>query len=91
MARRLPPVYPFASISAPEWMLRVQSAEPDLYGPPADLADIVVRTLARDPQSRPSAADLTAICRPHLPAALVVAQSSPPTPGRHDRAARPTG
>jgi serine/threonine protein kinase len=55
--------HPFASQSAKEWVLRVLSAEPDLSGLPLDLAAVVRATLARDPQDRPSAAELTTICR----------------------------
>jgi serine/threonine protein kinase len=55
-------VHPFASRSDEEWILRVQSAEPDLFGVPAALQDVIRRTLARDPADRPTAHDLTTIC-----------------------------
>jgi len=58
-------VHPFASRSEQEWILRVQSAQPDLYGLPPHLHDLVRWTLARDPQDRPSAAELAAICQTH--------------------------
>jgi len=56
-------VHPFASQSATEWMLRVQSAEPDLSGLPADIDEVIRATLARDPRDRPSAGELAMICR----------------------------
>lgn len=56
-------VHPFAGRSAMEWILRVQSAEPDLFGLPADLDEVIRATLARDPGDRPSAGDLATICR----------------------------
>jgi serine/threonine protein kinase len=56
-------VHPFASQSATEWILRVQSTEPDLSGLPADLDEVIRATLARDPRDRPSAGELAMICR----------------------------
>jgi len=56
-------VHPFASKSEQEWILRVQSAEPDLFGLPSGLDDLIRWTLARDPRDRPSARELAAICR----------------------------
>lgn len=58
-------VHPFASRSEQEWILRVQSAQPDLYGLPPHLNDLVRWTLTRDPRHRPSAAELATICRTH--------------------------
>jgi serine/threonine protein kinase len=86
-------VHPFASNSTQEWMLRIRSAEPDLYGLPDDLAEVVAATLARDQQTRPSATDLAAICRAHRPrpAGQMLAQPSPPTPRRHALAAQAGG
>jgi len=56
-------VHPFRSGSPTEWILRVQSAEPDLSGLPADLDGLIRATLARDPRDRPTARDLLTICR----------------------------
>ena len=56
-------VHPFASQSDQEWFLRVQSAEPDLFGLPSGMAEVIRWTLARDPRDRPSAHELAAICR----------------------------
>jgi serine/threonine protein kinase len=58
-------VHPFASRSELEWIMRVQSAQPDLYGLPPHLDDLVRWALTRDPRHRPSAAELAAICQTH--------------------------
>jgi serine/threonine protein kinase len=58
-------VHPFASRSEQEWILRVQSAQPDLYGLPPHLDDLVRWTLARDPRQRPNATELATICQTH--------------------------
>ncbi|MGN9907521.1 serine/threonine-protein kinase [Phytohabitans sp. LJ34] len=58
-------VHPFASRSEQEWILRLQSAQPDLHGLPPHLNDLVRRTLTRDPRHRPSAAELATICGTH--------------------------
>jgi hypothetical protein len=42
------------------WILRVQSAQPDLRNLPADLAGLVRSALARNPGDRPTAASLAA-------------------------------
>jgi serine/threonine protein kinase len=55
-------VHPFASQSDEEWILRIQSAEPDVYGVPAALQEVIRWTLARDPADRPTADDLATIC-----------------------------
>jgi serine/threonine protein kinase len=55
-------VHPFASCGGQEWFLRVQSAEPDLFGLPPGLAEVVRWCLARNPRDRPSAAELTVTC-----------------------------
>jgi hypothetical protein len=55
-------VHPFASRSAQEWILRVQSAEPDLSGVPAGMYDVIRATLARNPLDRPSAPELATFC-----------------------------
>jgi serine/threonine protein kinase len=56
-------VHPFASRSDEEWILRIQSAEPDLSGIPRDLLDVIRPTLARNPSYRPTAGMLADICR----------------------------
>lgn len=55
-------VHPFASRGGQEWFLRVQSAEPDLFGLPSVLEEVVRWCLARNPADRPSAAELTVAC-----------------------------
>jgi serine/threonine protein kinase len=55
-------VHPFASHSEREWILRVQSAQPDLYGVPPGLDELIRWTLARDPRDRPSARELETLC-----------------------------
>lgn len=57
-------VHPFAS-NEQEWFQRVQSAEPDLFDLPPVLEKVVRWSLARSPQDRPSAAELTVICQTH--------------------------
>jgi serine/threonine protein kinase len=56
-------VHPFASQSDEEWILRVESARPDLVGVPPGLHEVIGRTLARDPRARPSTRELATICR----------------------------
>jgi serine/threonine protein kinase len=56
-------VHPFASSSEQEWILRLQSAQPDLLGLPPGLDNLIRAALARDPQDRPTARKLAAICR----------------------------
>jgi serine/threonine protein kinase len=63
LARLASGIHPFASRSEQEWILRLQSAQPDLFGLPPGLDDLVRAALARDPQDRPTARELTAICR----------------------------
>jgi serine/threonine protein kinase len=58
-------IHPFASQSEEEWILRLQSAQPDLYALPAGLDEVIRACLARDPLDRPSAADLVMICQRH--------------------------
>jgi serine/threonine protein kinase len=55
--------HPFASQSGEEWILRIQSTEPDLFGVPAALHEVIRWTLARNPADRPTADDLATICR----------------------------
>ena len=56
-------VHPFASRSEQEWILRLQSAQPDLFGLPPGLDEVIRAALARDPRDRPTARDLAVICR----------------------------
>jgi serine/threonine protein kinase len=56
-------VHPFASQSEQEWILRIQAAEPDLFGLPPHLDDLIRWTLARNPGDRPSAHELATICQ----------------------------
>ena len=70
-------VHPFASQGDQEWILRVQSAEPDLVRVPPGLHDVIRQSLARDPRERPSARELAAICR-----ARGVAHRRPVPPAR---------
>ena len=56
-------VHPFASQSDEEWILRIQSAQPDLIDLPSDLEDLIRWTLARNPRDRPSARELVRICQ----------------------------
>jgi len=77
-------VHPFFSQSEQEWILRVQSAEPDLGGLPPDLEEVIRRTLARDPRDRPTARELVTICRSRsLPAPPVTVKVQ--LSGRRDR------
>ncbi len=55
-------VHPFASQSDEEWIVRIQSAEPDLLGVPAALQEVIRWTLARDQADRPTADDLATKC-----------------------------
>jgi serine/threonine protein kinase len=56
-------VQPFASNSAEEWILRVNSTRPDLFGMPTRLGELVARTLEHDPGNRPNAGDLFTECQ----------------------------
>jgi serine/threonine protein kinase len=56
-------VHPFASGSDEEWILRLQSADPDLRHLPQDLEPTVRAALARDPGNRPTTRQLVAACR----------------------------
>lgn len=58
-------VHPFASRSEQEWILRVLSAQPDLYGLPPHLHDLVRWALTHYPRHRPSTAELATICQTH--------------------------
>jgi serine/threonine protein kinase len=59
-------VHPFAGNNDEEWIMRIRSAEPDLFGVPVDLAEVVRWTLVRDPSSRPTAVDLADLCAAQL-------------------------
>ena len=56
-------VHPFASQSEQEWILRLHSTQPDLFGLPPGLDEVIRATLARDPRDRPTARALATICR----------------------------
>jgi hypothetical protein len=47
LARLAGGAHPFASRSEQEWLLRIQSAQPDLSRLPAGLAEVIRATLAR--------------------------------------------
>jgi serine/threonine protein kinase len=55
-------VHPFGSRDKQEWFQRVQSAEPDLFGLPPVLDEVVRWSLARNPADRPTAAELSVTC-----------------------------
>jgi serine/threonine protein kinase len=55
-------VHPFASEETNEWIVRVESAQPDVFDLPWSVDDVIRRALAREPLDRPTAAELTAIC-----------------------------
>jgi len=88
-------VHPFASGSDQEWILRVQSAEPDLSRVPTGLHEMIRATLARNPLDRPSAPELATLClarvaghprqpvpRPRREAAVMSACQPHPDPAR---------
>ena len=56
-------VHPFASDDELEWILRLESARPDLVGLPAGMEEIIRAALAKDPNQRPDPGDLAAFCR----------------------------
>jgi serine/threonine protein kinase len=58
--------HPFAGRNDEEWLMRIRAAEPDLFGVPADLAEVLRWTLVRDPSGRPTAGDLVDICAAQL-------------------------
>jgi serine/threonine protein kinase len=79
-------VHPFFSRCEHEWILRVQSAEPNLGGLPSDLEEVIRRTLARDPRDRPTARELITICRSRT--SLAPASVKVQLTGRRDRTER---
>ncbi|HZN73703.1 MAG TPA: serine/threonine-protein kinase [Micromonosporaceae bacterium] len=101
LARLAGGVHPFASQSEQEWILRIQSAQPDLSRVPAGPAEVIRAALARNPRERPSAPELATICRvggdhrprpvpwPRLEAAA--ARRHPAAEGRDDRPAGTSG
>src|SRR5690348_7627458 len=54
-------LHPFAGQNEREWILRIQATEPDLFGLPTDLEELIRWTLARDPRDRPSTLQLATI------------------------------
>jgi hypothetical protein len=56
-------IHPFAAQSETQWVLRVESTQPDLYALPGGLDEVIRATLACDPRDRPSARELAAICQ----------------------------
>ncbi|MFD6229800.1 protein kinase [Streptomyces sp. NPDC060232] len=59
---------PFAGASTLKTLYDVAHGEPDLGGVPAGLRDLVARCLAKDPEARPSPAELRALIGPVPPA-----------------------
>ena len=59
-------LHPFAGQNEREWILRIQATEPDLFGLPTDLEELIRWTLARDPRDRPSTLQLATICQAQL-------------------------
>ncbi len=55
-------IHPFASDDDLEWILRIESALPDLTGLPAGMEDVIRAALAHHPGGRPHASELTAWC-----------------------------
>lgn len=68
---------PFGTDPAPAVLRRIADREPDLDGLSADLHDIVARCLAKDPETRPTAADVVRRLR----------RPAPPRSERHRLAA----
>lgn len=69
---------PFGSGAPDAVAFRVLSAEPDLQGTPEALLPLVVQALAKEPDARPTAAELRDACT-----TLLAAQATAATP--HDR------
>ncbi|MFF3678650.1 serine/threonine-protein kinase [Streptomyces sp. NPDC002120] len=59
---------PFAGTSTLQTLYDVVHGEPDLSGVPAGLRDLVARCLAKDPEARPSPAQLRELIGPVTPA-----------------------
>ncbi|MEU5152409.1 protein kinase [Streptomyces yangpuensis] len=58
---------PFAGTSTLKTLYEVAHGEPDLGGVPAGLRDLVARCLAKDPEARPSSAELRELIGPVTP------------------------
>ncbi|MFJ6784283.1 serine/threonine-protein kinase [Streptomyces yangpuensis] len=58
---------PFAGTSTLKTLYEVAHGEPDLSGVPAGLRDLVARCLAKDPEARPSSAELRELIGPVTP------------------------
>ena len=55
-------IHPFASGDDLEWILRIESALPDLADLPAGMEDVIRAALAHHPGDRPHASELAALC-----------------------------
>ena len=55
-------VHPFASDSVEKWVMLVQSAQPEVYGLPPAIDELVRQTLARDATQRPTAVEVAEAC-----------------------------
>jgi serine/threonine protein kinase len=70
-------VHPYASTTETEWVLRLRSSAPDLFGLPPNLAGIVSLALQQDPRRRPTArALLDLLARARAPQAPVLATAA---------------
>jgi serine/threonine protein kinase len=55
-------IHPFASVDDLEWILRIESALPDLADLPAGMEKVIRAALAHRPGDRPDASELAAVC-----------------------------
>ena len=78
--------HPFAGRDQADWIWRVGSGQPNLSGLHRDVDAVVRAALAHDPRDRPSAHELTAICRDGARRASTPEPVTPPHPaaGRTD-------
>ncbi|GAA3349302.1 hypothetical protein GCM10020358_70910 [Amorphoplanes nipponensis] len=78
--------HPFAGRHEADWIRRVGSGQPDLFGLHPGVEAVVRAALAHDPRDRPSAHELTAICRDGLRRASTPEPATRPRPaaGRAD-------
>jgi serine/threonine protein kinase len=88
-------VHPFASGSVEEWVVRVQSARPDVRGLPPAIEDLVRQTLAREASQRPTAVEVAEVCESvprspslHLQVAATFVLASQPD-GPYEKAVSP--